>query len=38
MGGYWGFVCCSLFRPLAVLVRLFMIQHDCGHGASFVIV
>ena len=31
---YW--VCLSLAVPAAgFLVRLFMIQHDCGHGAFF---
>jgi acyl-lipid omega-6 desaturase (Delta-12 desaturase) len=32
--GYW--VCLLLAAPAAgFLVRLFMIQHDCGHGAFF---
>ena len=32
--GYW--VCLLLAVPAAgFLVRLFMIQHDCGHGAFF---
>src|SRR5579862_5842150 len=32
--GYW--VCLSLAVPAAgFLVRLFMIQHDCGHGSFF---
>jgi len=32
--GYWA---CLLFAPPAAgfLVRLFMIQHDCGHGSFF---
>ena len=30
-----GFICCWPFRPAGFLVRLFMIQHDCGHGAFF---
>ena len=30
-----GFICCWPFRPPAFLVRLFMIQHDCGHGSFF---
>jgi omega-6 fatty acid desaturase (delta-12 desaturase) len=32
--GYWA---CLLLAPLAAafLVRLFMIQHDCGHGSFF---
>ena len=32
--GYW--LCLLLSVPAAgFLVRLFMIQHDCGHGAFF---
>jgi omega-6 fatty acid desaturase (delta-12 desaturase) len=32
--GYW--LCLLLAVPTAgFLVRLFMIQHDCGHGAFF---
>jgi omega-6 fatty acid desaturase (delta-12 desaturase) len=32
--GYW--LCLLLSAPAAgLLVRLFMIQHDCGHGAFF---
>src|SRR5262245_58223960 len=32
--GYW--LCLVLAIPTAgFLVRLFMIQHDCGHGAFF---
>ena len=32
--GYW--ICLLLAVPAAdFLVRLFMIQHDCGHGAFF---
>ena len=32
--GYW--LCLSLAFPAACfLMRLFMIQHDCGHGACF---
>ncbi len=32
--GYW--ICLLLTAPAAgLLVRLFMIQHDCGHGAFF---
>ena len=33
----WGYVFSLLFAVLAAgfLVRLFMIQHDCGHGAFF---
>jgi omega-6 fatty acid desaturase (delta-12 desaturase) len=32
--GYW--ICLLLAAPAAgLLVRLFMIQHDCGHGAFF---
>src|SRR5207302_8222466 len=32
--GYW--LCLLLALPAAgFLVRLFMIQHDCGHGAFF---
>jgi omega-6 fatty acid desaturase (delta-12 desaturase) len=32
--GYW--VCLLLAVPAAeFLVRLFMIQHDCGHGSFF---
>src|ERR1700704_284604 len=32
--GYW--LCLLLAIPAAgLLVRLFMIQHDCGHGAFF---
>src|SRR3981189_3073377 len=32
--GYW--ICVVLALPAAgFLVRLFMIQHDCGHGSSF---
>ncbi len=33
----WGYVFSLLFALLAAgfLVRLFMIQHDCGHGAFF---
>src|ERR1700724_1382741 len=32
--GYW--LCLLLAVPAAgLLVRLFMIQHDCGHGAFF---
>ncbi len=32
----YGFVSCLLALPAGVfLVRLFMIQHDCGHGAFF---
>ena len=27
--------CCSRCRPRGFLVRLFMIQHDCGHGSFF---
>ena len=35
--GYW--VCLLLAVPAAgFLVRLFMIQHDCGHGAFSIIV
>jgi omega-6 fatty acid desaturase (delta-12 desaturase) len=34
--GYW--FCLVLAVPAAgLLVRLFMIQHDCGHGAFFAI-
>ena len=33
----WGYVFSLMFAVLAAgfLVRLFMIQHDCGHGAFF---
>jgi acyl-lipid omega-6 desaturase (Delta-12 desaturase) len=32
--GYW--ICLLLAVPAAgFLVRLFMIQHDCGHGSFF---
>ncbi len=33
-GQYW--LCALLLLPAAIfLVRLFMIQHDCGHGSFF---
>ena len=30
-----GFVSCWLCRTASPFMRLFMIQHDCGHGACF---
>ena len=30
-----GFICLLAVPAAGFLVRLFMIQHDCGHGAFF---
>jgi len=32
--GYWATILCSV-GATAFLMRLFMIQHDCGHGSYF---
>src|SRR3569833_3970177 len=33
--GYWLLYAAFLLQALGFLVRLFLIQHDCGHNAFF---
>jgi omega-6 fatty acid desaturase (delta-12 desaturase) len=33
--GYWGLSFLPAIPAAGFLVRLFMIQHDCGHGSFF---
>ena len=35
--GYWWLSLLLAVPAAGFLVRLFMIQHDCGHGSFFVI-
>lgn len=33
--GQWGVIACLVLPASGLLIRLFIIQHDCGHGSYF---